>query len=165
MYMSLKCAVKPSGLTSVEVSQGFRLTWPSRLETVKQLVCMVRFSKKCLQRWSLRISGSPQHVSTRESDLYSFIGVLEGIPFHARCLADSRNFLYLYLQRELKLSVPAIKGYRSSHNHVFTLAGMALTANSFMSRMLSGFENSFLFREIKRMEALWFLRASHSCAI
>ena len=64
--------------------------------------------------------------------------------------ADSKTLLYL--QRELNLSVPAVKDYHVSRNHVFLLASKDLTASHVISRMLSGFKKTFPPREVKSRE-------------
>ena len=53
------------------------------------------------------------------------------------------------MQRELKLLVYAIKGYRSVFNHVFALAGTDLAAKRILSRMFSSFEKTCPRREVK----------------
>ena len=47
---------------------------------------------------------------------------------------------FLFLQKELKLSVPVVKGNRATVNHVCSIAGKDLAANCIVSRMLSSFE-------------------------
>ena len=59
---------------------------------------------------------------------------------------------FLYMQRELKLSVPAIKGYRAALNHVFTLAGTNLIANKVISRKFYSFKKSCLPKKITPTE-------------
>ena len=49
---------------------------------------------------------------------------------------------FLYLPKELKLTVSAIKGYRSAVNHVYTLGGTDLASNRIISRMFSSIEKS-----------------------
>ena len=48
---------------------------------------------------------------------------MEGMLLHARPL------FFPYLQKETRLSVYAIKGYRAAFNHVFTPASTEITAN------------------------------------
>ena len=45
--------------------------------------------------------------------------------------------LFLYLWMGLELSVPAVKGYQATLNHVFSLAGMDLAANKIICRMFN----------------------------
>ena len=59
---------------------------------------------------------------------------------------------FLYLHRELKLSVSAKKSYRFPLYCVIAFAGMDLVTNRAISRMFSNFEKSCLFREITPSE-------------
>ena len=49
---------------------------------------------------------------------------------------------FLYLHRELKLLVPAVKSYCSVLNHVFSLAGLDLADNHIICRMYHSLEKS-----------------------
>ena len=55
----------------------------------------------------------------------------------------------LYVQRELKLLVPVVKGYHAALGHVFSLAGKDLAANCIISRMFSSFEKTCPLRDVK----------------
>ena len=57
----------------------------------------------------------------------------------------------LYLWKELRLLLPAIKGYRVALNHVFSIAGIDLAANRAISQMLATLK-SYLPREMKPPE-------------
>ena len=50
------------------------------------------------------------------------------------------------------MSVPAVKGYRASVNHVFSLTGMNLAASSMVSRMFRSFERSCPPREMQPLD-------------
>ena len=50
--------------------------------------------------------------------------------------------LFLYLWRELKFSVPAVKGYFVALIYVFSLAGLYLPSNHVISRMLCIFKKT-----------------------
>ena len=62
----------------------------------------------------------------------------------ASCTATVQQLFSFYLHRKLKLTVSAIKGYRSTHNHVFTLLGSVFTSSSIINRMFCNFKKSFL---------------------
>ena len=53
---------------------------------------------------------------------------------------------FLYLQKEVRLLLPAVKGYRVTFNLVFTRAGMDLATNRVISKMCSSFKKSCLSR-------------------
>ena len=138
-------AVESSHSTSLqEVSQGPGVISSSRLEVIKRLNHKAGFSEVIAEAVALNLQ-DPQHVFTRES------GVAEGIsPCKATVLQLAEFFLYQ--QRELKPSVPVVKGYQVALNHVFSLAGMDLTANEIISRMLSSFKKIYLPGEVKPLE-------------
>ena len=56
------------------------------------------------------------------------------------------------MQRELKLLVPAVKGYRAALNHVFSLAGLDLPASRVISRMFCSFKEMCPLQEVKPLE-------------
>ena len=56
---------------------------------------------------------------------------------------------FLHLRHELGLSVTAVKGYRASLNHVFSLTRMDLAASSVVSRMFHHFKGSYSPRKIR----------------
>ena len=71
----------------------------------------------------------------------------------------------MYLQRELKLSIPAVQGYRSAFKLVFSLADTDLTAKSY-GRMFSSFEKTCPPMEVKPPEwNLSLVLSSLACAI
>ena len=57
----------------------------------------------------------------------------------APCKATFQHLaeFYLYLQKELKLTVSAIKRYRLAHNHVFILTSMDIASDRVICRMFS----------------------------
>ena len=55
----------------------------------------------------------------------------------------------LYLWKELKISVLAVKGYRSTISHIFPLSRMNIAANIVISQIIGNFERSCPPREIK----------------
>ena len=59
---------------------------------------------------------------------------------------------FLYLLRELKLPVLAVKGYQSALKHVFSLAGANLAASKIFSRMFSSFKKTCPPRGVKPLE-------------
>ena len=67
---------------------------------------------------------------------------------HCTAVQQMAEFL-LYLWKELRLSLPVVKGYRAALNRVFTVAGMHLIASRVISRLFSSFEKTCLPREIK----------------
>ena len=58
----------------------------------------------------------------------------------------------MYLLRELKLSVAAVKGYQSAINYAFSLTGLDLTANKVIIRKFSSFEKMWPPKEVKPPE-------------
>ena len=60
--------------------------------------------------------------------------------------------LFLYQQRELKLSVFAVEDYWATLNHVFSLAGTGLAPSKVISRMFSNFEKICPLRKVKSPE-------------
>ena len=59
---------------------------------------------------------------------------------------------FLYLQNELKLLVPGVKGQWAAPSHVFSVVSKDLAASMVISRMLSTFEKACPLREVKLPE-------------
>ena len=57
-----------------------------------------------------------------------------------------------FLCRVLGLSVPVVKGYQPTLNHVFSVMGIALAASTIVSRMFRCFESSCRPREIRPLD-------------
>ena len=124
------------------------------MEVVWRLFHKAGFSKEAGESW-LWTSKDPRNVSARESGLDS-IGIVKKISLW-KATDLQKAALLLYLQRELRVSAPAVEDYRTAHNHVFSLTGMDLAANEVISRMLSSFENTHLPREAKPLKCNWSL--------
>ena len=104
-------------------------------------------------------SGDPQHISTRESYsrvLHWYLG--QNITSCKETALQIAEF-FLYLHRELKFTIPAVKVYRSALNHVIALACTDLEANKIISRMFSNFKKSCPPREVKPLN--WNLSLVH----
>ena len=80
-----------------------------------------------------------------------FVGIVQRMLLQDCCPTDNIEF-FLYVRRELKLTVLAIKGYGSTLDQVFILTGSDLASNRIISRMFSSFKKSFVPREIKAPE-------------
>ena len=68
------------------------------------------------------------------------------------CTPDSLARFFLYLLKELKFLVHAIKGYRAAPSNVFALADTDLDADRVISKKFSSFERSSLPKQIKPPE-------------
>ena len=91
------------------------------MEVIKRLVLKAAFSKERLQRSSLQISGSIPVISIPP--------LVSWVESHSHKATIPQVNEFLFLQRELKFSVPAVKGYHAALIHVFSLAGKDLAAN------------------------------------
>ena len=87
----------------------------------------------------------------RESGLDFFIDVVDGI---SPCKATVQQIaeVFLYLLRALKLSVPAVKGYHATLNHVLSLVGVDLAASRINSRVFCSFEKFSSPHEVRPTE-------------
>ena len=121
---------------------GLKLLWLDAWKLSSDLFARQAFLKR-LQRLSLQTSGkvvqSPPLVLRTE---YCSI--------QGHCSADSR--ILSVSATVVKAVVPAIKGYRSTLNHVLTQAGMDLAAYRVISSLFNIFEKSGLPKEIKPLE-------------
>ena len=65
---------------------------------------------------------------------------------------------FLYLRKELKLTVPAIKSCRSALNRVFVLCGMDIVSDRLICQMISSFMRSTHLEETNHQNGtcLWF---------
>ena len=97
------------------------------------------------------ISGSQKFHSSSLSGKVVYLPPLvlwtESLFMRNHCSANSQ--VLLYLCGELKLSIPAVKGYHAALNHVFLLAGVSLAAKRVISRMFRSFKRSCQPCEIK----------------
>ena len=85
-------------------------------------------------------------------------------PFKATVQQIAEFFLYLH--RELKMSIPAVKGHCAVLTHVFSLAGVDLAANHIISRLVRSFENPvFLMSSATGLESLFSSAKSYSSAL
>ena len=75
----------------------------------------------------LHSSGDLWCASTRGRGLFSSFGVMEGILFHARKQQLAEFFLYMW--KELELTVSAGKDYRLALSHVFIQPGMDIASD------------------------------------
>ena len=131
----------------LEVSQGSGVTEASHLGPIQKLILSQAFLGR-LQILYQQTFGSPSHSPTRESGPGSFIVVVEGTLLLARPLSKLPEF-FLYIWKDLKRSVLAIKVCRSSFNDAFILYVMDIDTNTVVSQMINSFERSFTPREIK----------------
>ena len=97
--------------------------------------------KERLWRLLIWISRVPQQCSTRLSGLDSSNCVVNRISSRKATVQQITEF-FIYLRRELRLSIPVMKGYCAALQHVFLLADADLAANRIISRMFHSFEKS-----------------------
>ena len=126
-----------------EVSLGFVDTTTSSLEIINCLVHKAGFSKEFV---SSDLRGSTAGRYQRKWS--RFFHWCRGwyISLHKATIPQTAESLFL--QRGLKLSVPAVKGYCAALNHVFSLAGKDLATN----RIISSFQKTCPPRNVKPPE-------------
>ena len=79
------------------------------------------------------------------------------VPIHKKKRKKKASFpqiaeFFLFLCQDLSLSVPTVKGYRVTLNHVFSLIEMDLAASTVVSRMFRSFKRLCSLREIRPLD-------------
>ena len=130
-------AVEPTDAAPHEkVSQEAGVAVPTHLETIKQLVCKAGFHKKVAEVIAMELRRSAACVYQGKRPRFPQVLWKDYYFMQGHCSAD-RRVLYIYLSKELRLLVPAIKGCGAAFNHVLTLATTDLTTSQVISIMFS----------------------------
>ena len=137
------------------------------MEVVKHLVCEADFLREIMEVVALDLRGSTVALYQRKWSWFLHWCHGQNISLCKATIPQITKF-FLYLQRELKLSVLAVESYCATLNHVSSLAGKNLPANHVIrSAGFSVYSKRHVYRERLnlRVEPVIGLQESYSSTL
>ena len=126
-----------------EVMQGSGVTVPSCMEAIKQLVCKAGFCEEVVKVFVTKVRKSTTHSCQGKWSRFLHWCCGRNI---GPCKATVHQVgqFFLHVCKELRFSMPLVKGYRAAKNHVFALSRTDLAANRVVDSVFSSFERNCL---------------------